>query len=78
VSAVLVPLAYLLVAVVDILLIVAAFRTSTKLGVMALFVPIYVVTTGNHRLKTEHRRHLAWSWWLSLAGLIVAVAASPR
>ena len=70
--------AYLFLAAVQIALVIAAFRTSIKLGIMALFVPMYVVSMGNHRLKTEHRRSLAMAWWLGLAGLVGAVAASPR
>jgi hypothetical protein len=71
-------LAYLLIAVAQVAVVIAAFRTSIKLGVMALFVPIYVVSFGNHRLKTEHRKRLAIAWWVGLAALVIAVVASPR
>jgi hypothetical protein len=64
--------------VFQILLVIAAFRTSKRLGILAFFVPMFVTSFGNYRLKTPHRRQLAAGWWLSLVGLIASVAIYPR
>jgi hypothetical protein len=69
--------AYYTLLAVQLALVLAAFQTSLKLGVMAFFLPMYVVSFGNWRLKTQHRRHLAIAWWLGLAGFALAVAVAP-
>jgi hypothetical protein len=53
-------------------LIVLAYRTSSLLGNLAFFIPLYVVTLGNHRVESPHARWLARVWW---AGFIVFMAA---
>ena len=68
--------AYLLVIAVDVVLVVAAFKTSAKLGLMALICPFYVVSFGNHRLATPPRRLLAGLWWAGFVGLVVTVTTS--
>jgi hypothetical protein len=75
---VLFALTYLACLAIQIALVIAAFRTSLKLGVMAFFVPMYVVTFGNHRLATVHRRRLAVAWWLALAALVATLTITPR
>jgi hypothetical protein len=63
----------------DLVLIVAAFRSSLPLGVLTLFIPFYAVTTGNHRLLTSWRRRLAAAWWISFAlALTLALASTSR
>ena len=73
---ILVAVPYLFLAAANVAVVLAAFQTSPKLGVMAFFVPMYVVSVGNWRLRTKHRRHLAIAWWLAVAGLVVGVAAT--
>ena len=66
----------LFVLIIDIWVILAAFETSFKLGVMALIVPMYVVSAGNWRLKTPYRRGLAIAWWSGIACYVLCVAAT--
>lgn len=66
-------IAYGLLGAAQLALLIAAFDTSAKLGVMAFFLPMYVASFGNHRLRTDHRRTLAIAWWTALAALVGAV-----
>lgn len=75
---ILVALPYAFVVIVQLALVLAAFQTSIRLGLMAFFVPMYVASTGNWRLRTVHRRQLAIAWWAGLACLILSVAATSR
>ena len=58
-------------------LVVAAWQTSTRLGVLTLIMPFYAVSTGNWRLKTEKRVVLAIAWWTCFIFFIV-VSIIPR
>jgi hypothetical protein len=60
---------------VTLVVVVAGFQTSAKVGVLALLAPVYVVSVGNWKLRTRYRRHLAAAWWLGLVCLILAVAS---
>ena len=59
----------------QLVLIGAAFRTRTSLGVLAFFLPFYVVTFGNHRLATVYRRQLAAAWWFFYILMIAMIVA---
>jgi hypothetical protein len=65
-------LSWLALVVTNVFLVVAAWQTSAKLGVLTLIVPFYAVSTGNWRLKTEKRALLARRWWTCLALLLVS------
>jgi hypothetical protein len=67
-------LAYVLMVGANLAVVLAGFQTSTKVGVLALLAPVYVVSVGNWKLRTAYRRHLAAAWWLGFACLILAVA----
>jgi hypothetical protein len=67
---------YIFLAAVDVALVVAAFKTSVKLGLMALFLPFYVASFGNHRLRTQRRRDLAILWWAAFVCYIATLAMS--
>jgi hypothetical protein len=77
-QAVLIAVPWLFLAAIDVAVILAAFQTSFKLGVMAFFVPMYVVSFGNWRLRTKYRRRFAIAWWGGLACLILSIAATSR
>jgi hypothetical protein len=57
--------------VTDLLLVVAAFKTSFGMGLLAIVCPFFAVTKGNDRLVTPHRRLLARVWWTAFFGVFV-------
>jgi hypothetical protein len=77
-QAILIAVPWLFVLAIDVAVVLAAFQTSFKLGMMAFFVPMYVVSVGNWRLRTAYRRHLAIGWWGGMACLILSVAVTSR
>jgi hypothetical protein len=64
---------WLLLAAAQLAVVIAAFRTTSRLGIMCLLVPFYGVSLGNARLATEYRRYLAAAWWAGLATMILSV-----
>ncbi len=49
-------------AVCQVALLVAAWRSGFDMGILTTFIPFYAVTTGNWRLKTERRREIRNAW----------------
>jgi hypothetical protein len=66
-------LSWLALLAVDVVLIVAAWRTTPMLGILTLLLPFYAVSTGNWRLKTERRGLIARAWWACFALFVVTL-----
>ena len=59
-------------------LIVLAHRTSPELGGLAIMIPFYTVTVGNHRIASPHARWLARVWWAGFIVFVVTIVLMPR
>jgi len=59
-------------------LLVLACRTSSELGSLVFFVPLYATTVGNHRIASPHARWLARVSWAGFLIFLITFVLMPR